>query len=510
MASNHSRSHKIATNTILLYVRMIFVTIINLFSVRLILKALGTEDYGIFTVIVGVVTMFQCLSNVLASATQRFYSINFGLKNKERLKKIFSTSVNLYFLISIIILIVGETVGVWFVNTFLNIPEHRIAAANWIFQFSILSFVSTLLSAPFLSSVIANEDMNIFTLINISDTLLKFIASIIVLFVGGDRLILYSAMLLAVSILTLIVYIVIARHRYEECHYIKVTDIELYKKIGSFSGWTLFGSMASVGMNQINTILINIFFGPITNAARAVAMQVNTAISSLSANFITAVRPSMISAYASGNHDFLNKIFNISNKFIFYCLLIILIPLFLRIDNVLYWWLGTEDKQIALFVRLIIIYAFILSLNNPISIVIQAIGKVKQYHLAVESFTLVCPVITYLLFKLNFEAQACFIAMIVSVVLSHIVRIICLTKYYLDFKIKEYLKSFLFPAIFITVFVVLIAVKINSLISNPIINIIALLISTTIVTLLLVFLIGLSREERQALRIIIKNKNYDQ
>ena len=508
MPPSHSKSNKIATNTVLLYIRMVFVTIINLFSVRLVLKALGSEDFGIFNVIVGVVTMFQCLSNVLASATQRFYSINIGLNNEKGLRDIFSTSVNLYILISVIIVIIGETLGVWFVNALLNIPEHRMTAANLIFQFSIISFISSLLSAPYLSSVIANEDIGIFSLINISDTLLKLIAAVITLFVKSDKLIFYSALLSAISLISLIAYMFIARHRYKECHYKKIYDRKLYKQIGSFSGWTLFGSLASVGMNQVNTILINIFFGPTTNAARAVAMQVNSAISSLSASFITAVRPSMISNYASNNHKYLNTIFNISNKFIFYCLLIVLTPIFLRINDVLCWWLGNIDKQTALFVRLIIIYAFILSLNNPISIIIQATGKVKQYHLSVEIFTLACPIITFILFTLNFKAEACFIIMIISVILSHFARLICLKKYYIDFKIQEYLKSFLIPSVFIACLVVFTEFKISTLISNPVINIITLFVSTAIITLLLVYVIGLSNEERKALLSFIKVKHY--
>lgn len=506
MTQNSSQSSKIAINTILLYARMVFVTVINLFSVRIVLKSLGTEDYGIFNVVVGIVTMFNCVSSVLATTTQRFYSIRIRLHETEKLREIFAASMNLYILMSVVVIILGESIGLWFLNTYLNIPPNRIIAANWIYQFSIFSFAFTLLYAPYLSSIIVNEDMGIFSLISIADCFLKLIAAIITLYVNYDRLISYCGMLLFISIIILITYHIIAKYKYKECRYKRVTNKSLYKQIGSFSLWTLVGSLASVGMNQVNTILINIFFGPITNASRAVAMQVNTAITSLSANFITAARPAMISTYASGDYEYLNRLFSLSNKFIYYFLLIILVPIFINAEYVLSWWLGTSQGQTTLFVRLIIIYAFILSLNNPISIIIQAIGRVKQYYLAVEIFTIACPVVTYFLFRSGYEASTSFVAMIFAVILSHIIRVICLKHYYHSFKIKTYFSNFLLPAMMISGIVIFINYKIFFLDINPIWRILAQFFISAVTTLVLTFFLGLSQQERKSILTLLKSK----
>ncbi len=335
MPDNSSNTNRIAKNTTLLYIRMMVVMTINLYSVRLVLNALGIEDYGIYNVIAGVTTMLSSVSSVLQTATQRYYSYSIGENALERLQKIFSTSIYIYVILSFIVIILGETIGLWFVNTQLVIPEERIKAVNWIYQFSIFSFVASIIQMPYSAAIIAHEDMGIFSLISVAECVLKVIVVLLILVIPLDRLIIYGAAIFLISILVLITYIFVGLNKYAECRYKKPTEKTLFKELISFSGWSLFGSVAGVGMSQVNTILVNIFFGPIVNAARAISFQFNMAVSSFVGSFILAIRTQMIKSYAEESYSYLNKIFYLSNKFIYYCLLMICIPLMFEMDTIL-------------------------------------------------------------------------------------------------------------------------------------------------------------------------------
>lgn len=489
-------SKRIAKNTTLLYIRMLVVMIINLYAVRLVLNALGVEDYGIYSVIAGVITMLYSVSSVLSSATQRFYSYSIGENTFEHLREIFSTSLYIYVVLSFIVLLIGETVGLWFINTQLVIPDDRIIAANWIYQFSIFSFIATIMQVPYSSAMIAHEDMGLFSIISTSETVLKLLSVFLIFIIPIDRLVVYGAMLFIISLIVLISYILVARDKYTECTYKKPTEKQLFRELISFSGWSFFGSLASVGMSQVNTIFVNIFFGPIVNAARAISFQFNMALTSFVNSFILAVRTPMIKSYAEESYLYLNKIFNISNKFIFYFLLMICLPLISEMDTVLSLWLTTNDEQTVLFSRLMVIYTLIMALNNPISIIIHATGHVKEYHLSVEIFTLLCMPITYVFFKLGFPAYSTYIIMIIAAVLAHTVRLICLKKFYKPFSYLEYIKTFVIPALVITTTVFFIVIFVHLNIDNMFVRLIAVTFASIISIMILAYLLGLSKAEK--------------
>lgn len=503
MPDNLSKTQRIAKNSTLLYVRMMFVMIINLYSVRLVLNALGAEDYGIYNVIAGVITMLNSVSSVLSTATQRYYSYSIGENTLERLRNIFSTSISIYVLFSLIVIILGETVGLWFINTQLVIPDERMNAANWIYQFSIFSFLFTILQIPYSAATLAHEDMGIFSLISAAESVLKMVAVLLILVIPLDRLIIYGAAILLISSLVLIAYIRVGYSKYAECRYKKPTERTLFKELLSFSGWSLFGSVAGVGMSQVNTILVNIFYGPIVNAARAISFQFNMVISSFVGSLIMAIRTPMVKSYAEESYLYLNKIFYLSNKFIYYCLLMICIPLIFEMDTILILWLKTTDAQTVLFSNLILVYALIMSLNNPISIIIQATGHVKQYHISVETFTLLCVPATFILFKLGFPAYSTYIVMIIAAVASHVIRLICLKKYYYPFSYSEYIKSFLLPAFATTIVTSLIIFLVHINIMNTSMRICAVVFLSVVCVFAFALLIGLSKTEKDVLKQLI-------
>jgi O-antigen/teichoic acid export membrane protein len=477
--------------------------IINLYTVRLVLQALGSVDYGINDVVAGVITMLMSISSVLSTATQRYYSYSIGINKLERLRDIFSTSINIYLYLSIFVFLFGETVGLWFVNTHLVIPADRMTAANWIYQFSILSFIFTFMQVPYSAATIAHEDMGIFALISTAECILKLLAALLIFVIPRDRLIVYGANLFLISSLVLLSYILVGYRKYAECRYQKQNDKTLFKELISFSGWSLFGSVAGVGMSQVITIFVNIFFGPLVNSARAISFQFNMALSSLTASFLMAVRPQMIKSYAEGSFLYLNKIFNLSNKVIYYSLLMVCLPLIFQMDTILLFWLKNTDLQTILFSRLILIYALIMALNNPISIIIQATGHVKEYHIPVETLTLLCVPATYIIFKLGYPAYTTYIVMIIAAILAHIVRLICLKKFYRSFSYSVYIKSFVLPAIAITGFATSCVFFINRITMSALLKLPALVFISVVSIGVLLILIGLSKTEKDDLKQLV-------
>lgn len=505
MSNISINTKRIAKNTTLLYIRMMIVMIINLYAVRLVLNALGVEDFGIYNVIAGVITMLYSVSSVLSSATQRFYSTSIGENAPVHLREIFSTSLYIYVILSVIVLIVGETIGLWFVNTQLVIPESRMNAANWIYQLSIFSFIASIMQVPFSAATIAHEDMGIFSLISTSETVLKLLSIFLIINIPLDRLVIYGATLFIISVMVLISYILIASKKYPECSYKKPTQKKLFKDLMLFSGWSFFGSIAGVGMSQVNTIFVNIFFGPVVNAARAISFQFNMALTSFVGSFILAVRTPMIKSYAEGSYLYLNKIFSISNKFIYYFLLMICIPLVIEMNTILNLWLTVNDSQTVLFSRLMVVYTLIMALNNPIAIIIHATGHVKEYHLPVETITLLCVPASYILYKLGYPAYSTYIVMIITAVVAHLVRLVCLKKYYKPFSYFDYFKSFIIPAFFITLATFFIIIFVHDSINGSFMRISAVVALSIICVAVQAYLFGLSKAEKDVINQIFVN-----
>ena len=470
--------------------------IINLFTVRFVFKSLGECDYGIYNVIAGVIIMFQSVSAVLSTSTQRYFAYSLGDSGANNLRDIFSVSLKIFIILSILIIFLSETLGIWFINKQLHIPDNRLFTANVVFQYSLLSLIVGLIQSPYLSLIIAHEDMNIYACVSLVDCFLKFLAAFMISYFPYDRLHLYGAVMFFIPLFTCLCYIGICRRKYSECKWKTVKDKNLYHSLLSFSGWHLFSSIASIGMNQIITFLVNIFFGVLVNAARGISLQISGAVGAFSNNFIMAIRPPMIKAYAERNFDYLNKLFHYSNKFVFYFMLIIVLPMYFEMETILSIWLNSCNEQTVLFSRLILIYALIVSLNNPISIIMQASGKIKEYFVPVEVFTIFCPIITYLLFILGFPAETSYYAMIGTICCSHVVRLICLKKYYPPFNLHQYIFSFFLPAVLVLLltFIEIYMMKLY-VTDNFVVTIFLSIISILVFTVL----VGLSKEERRLL-----------
>ncbi len=501
-----SNSRRIAKNTTFLYMRMLVVMLINIFSVRYVLKGLGVVDYGVFNVVAGLVTMFSSLSSIISSATLRFHSYAIGEGKEEKVSDVFTASLNIYAILAIVILIIGEAIGIWFINTQADIPIERMTAANWVFQFTMFTFVFGLLTAPFTSLIFAYERMSVFSVISVTECVLKFLLAYSLIFLSGDHLVFYGIGLLLIQSCVFLAYFFSSRRGGGKYHYKKHVGKSLYKQMLSFSGWTLFSSGASIGISQLVTMITNVFFGPIVNAARAIAFQINAAMNTFTGNIIVAIRPPMIKQYAEGDYVKVNRYFTFSNKAVFYSLLLMLLPIFFEMETVLHLWLGVDDVQTIMFCRLILIYALILSLNNPISIIVQATGNIRAYSTYVEIPTLLCFPATWILYALGCPAESAFYAMIGAILLSHIIRLVCLKHLFPVFSYRDYAFKFVMPAGIITLLASLVLYGITQWMSSGFLRLVLSLVTCVIVVGSLCYLFGLSKYEKQTVLSLVKSK----
>ena len=505
-SESYNKSKRIASNTLVLFVRMFLLTILNLYAVRLVLRGLGEEDYGIFNTIAGVVTLSSFLSGVMALSVQRFYSIALGLGNPKRMNDIFSVSMNILIVLSVILLILFETIGLWFIRTEIHIPPERMHATLWLFQFSLFSFICSIFQIPYTASIFAHEDMGAYAMISTVECILRVVVAWMIGKMIMDGLIFYGFGLVIVAILVLLLYAWYGSNHYEECHYRLVRQSPLYRRLLIFSGWTMFGSVANVGLIQGNIILLGVFFGPIINAAFGIALQINNAFQALCNSMVLPFRSAMMRAFAEKQFDYLDKLFSVSNKFVFYILLAVSLPILSEMVNILHIWLGDDINQdTVLFSRLIIIYIICLAMHNPITIIMQASGYVKEYHLPVESITLMCLPVTYILFRLGMPSYSVFFSMIGVCVIAHVVRLVCLCHYYKRFSILDYIVSFVIPSCVITIMSGLIAYTLHHHISDVYVELFSVILLMPLVVIVLAYLFGINRKEKELTKSFVIN-----
>lgn len=451
MLNQSSRPAKIAANTIVLFLRMFVLMVVNLYAVRLLLNGLGQTDYGLFNTVAGVVTSTFFLSSILAFSVQRFYSIALGEGDNERFSSIYSSSLNIAVFSSVVIILLLETVGVWFIMNFLSIPAARFDVTLSVYHYSVFTLVFTFLQVPFLAAIYAHEDMNIFSLISTIEAILRLTAAWIAGRVMMDGLLLYGILLFVISVLITSAYAIVAVRKYSCCHYVKIRDRSIYSQLLSFSGWYTFGTMANTGMNQGNTILLNVYFGPIANAAFAVASQIQNAFNSLCNSMVLPFRPAMIKAYAEGNHRYVCRLFYANNKVICFFMILTGFPIISEMDVILDLWLGTYDNSTLVFARLTVVSVMLIAFHNPISIIMHAMGKVMQYHLPVETTILLCCPITWILFHCGMPSHVLYYVIIGLVVAAHALRLLCIRKHYVHFSLYEYIVSFLVPSMYVVI-----------------------------------------------------------
>lgn len=431
---------RIAKNTIFLYFRMLLILFVGLYTSRVVLQTLGISDYGLYNVVGGVVTMFAFLNTTLTTSTQRFLNIELGSGNTERLKKVFSTALLLHTLLVVIVFLLAETVGLWFVENKLNVDAGRDNAVFWVYQFSIIAICVQIFQLPFMSTIIAHERMNVYAYVSIYEAIMKLFIVYVIQIVQYDKLILYGALFLFVQVSVALIYNYYCRKKFIEAKIKYQFDHSLFKEMLGFCGWNVIGCFASMCNGQGVNILFNLFFGSVANAARGIAFQVNGIVNQFANNFQIAIRPQVVKYYANQQLDEMAHLVFNSAKYSALLLLFLSVPIFVEIDYILHIWLGEYPSYAPSFIRIILFHSVVASMTSSVVMVVHASGRLKMVGITAGCVNLLLLPITYCLFKLGFSPET---ALLVNVCGSFCETFIelCWMKHYIDFPIKDFYKN---------------------------------------------------------------------
>lgn len=499
-----TKSKQIAKNTIVLYIRMILTMIITLFTSRIVLKELGFGDYGLYNVVGGVVALFAFLRSSMSSSTQRFLSYEMGKGNIENLRKTFSICFSTHLLIAGLLLLIAETIGFWFLNSYINIPVGREIAANYIYQFSVISLSISVISIPYTAAIISYEKMGYFAFLGVTDAILKLVIAYMIIISPFDKLVFYGFLMMLINLLNLLFNWIYCHIKYNATHYKFYWDKDAFKKVFSFSGWTIWGQLAVVGSNQGSNILVNMFFSVVANAAMGVGSQVNQALTGLVSNFQTAFKPQITKSYAEKDFDYLNNLSIYASKISFFLLFLVSLPVVVNINFVLSFWLGNVP-QYANSVCVIFIFASLCNaISAPLWMNVFSTGNIKAYQLGLSVAYIVELLLVYVIFKFGLPLE-CGVAM--KAALNFIVIFIRL--YYCkhsvpEFDVKKYMSKVVAPLLTISIIfysIAIFVIRFNdfyfSILSSIIIEILALVV---------IYYKGLDKGERHSAEHLITKK----
>lgn len=495
MADQLGNNKRIAKNTLLLYIRTIFLMIITLYTSRVILEQLGVDDYGIYNVVGGVVAMFSVISSALSSSISRFITFELGKGDIKRLTTIFSTSVNIQLGLSAIILLVGETVGLWFINYQMNIPADRLVSANWVLQCSLLTFCINLISVPYNSCIIAHEKMSAFAYISILEATLKLLICYMLIVSPIDKLIAYSLLMLFVAMLIRFVYGMYCTRNFEECKYRMCYEKEIVKEMTGFAGWSFFPNVAWIFNTQGVNVLINLFFGVALNAARGIASQVESAVMLFVRNFTTALNPQITKYYANGDKENMFLLMCRGTKFTYFLTLLMVLPLFLETEYVLKLWLKEVPTHTVIFVQLSIIGSIINNIGNTCYTACQATGNIKRFSIVVTTVGFLVFPLTWLGFKLGLPVESTYIIYILVYICVSIANML-MTRWLLQFPLSMFLRKALLPMVSTTVLSAILPVLLCIHMQSSFIRFLVTCIVSVLSTCVVIYITGLTQGEK--------------
>ena len=495
MADSSSKSKRIAKNTLLLYGRMLFLMIVSLYTSRVILNALGVEDYGIYNVVGGVVTMFTVLSGSLSTAISRFITFELGKGDKEKLNKIFSSSITIQAGIALIIIILAETVGLWFLNAKLVIPDDRMVAANWCYQFSIITFAINLISVPYNAAIIAHERMSAFAYISILEALGKLLVAWCIALNPIDRLIFYAAMIAVLAWTIRWVYARYCKKHFTECEYHFVYDKQLFKEMVGFAGWNFIGSSSGIIRDQGGNIILNLFCGPAVNAARGVAVKVSHTITGFVNNFMTALKPQITKSYASGDYDYMFRLIFRGSRLSFYILLLLSLPVLINTHYVLEIWLKIVPEHTVNFVRLILIDAHCECISHTLVVAMLATGNIRNYQIIVGGLQMLNLPIAYLCLYLGAPPES---VIIVAIVISQccLAARLYMLRGMIHLHVRHFLKHVYFNVIVVALLSSIIPLIVNQYLNEGFGSFVLVSTISLVCTVAVELFIGCPKEER--------------
>ncbi len=499
MTDQSSNNKRIAKNTAFLYIRMLFMLIVSLYTSRVVLDKLGVEDFGIYNAVGGVVSMFAFLNQAMVSSTQRYITYTLGKADKEELKKIFANSVLIHALISVFIIIIAETVGIWFLYHKMQIPIDRLSAVQWVFQFVVFSTVVLVMNAPYNAEIVAHERMKVFAYVSIIEVVLKLLIVFTLSIVSVDKLVVYAFLLFMIQCIIRCIYSFYCKRHFPETTYTLSWDKKIFKEMLSFASWNMLGGLSGVCCNHGLNILLNLFFGPAVNAARGIAMQVQSTVLLFANNFQMAMNPQITKYYARGEFDLMHNLVIRSSKFTFFLLLVLSLPLMIGANPILSLWLKEVPEWSVTFARIILIIIFVDVVANPLMISSAATGNVKVYQTVISLVMLSVLPIAYMVLKSGAAPSAVFVVHLIICIVAFIIRLyivapmIALSKW-------QYVKRALLPCFYVVVPSVILVGYLYSYMRYHTYTIIMWVIMSFIVILCFIYALGMTRQEKVVVR----------
>lgn len=505
--SVHTKTRRIAKNTVLLYLRSLISLFISLYTSRLILKGLGVDDYGVYGVVGGFVSMFTIVTGSLSGAISRFINFAMGKGEKEEMKNTFALSLVIMAILSLIVLFLTETFGIWYIHNRMNIPPGRETAAFWCFQFSVLATVSGFLTVSFTASIIAHEKMGVFAYIDVGEVILKFFIALLLTFSLGsvDKLILYAALLLLIALSKQMFSRVYAMRHFEECQIRWYWNKKMFLEMFTYAGWGFVGKTSGTFAGQGVTMVINVVFGPAVNAARSLAGTVNHAVSIFVNNFTMAINPQVTQSYAAGDHEYMKSLLLRGTKFTFYIMWLIALPLLMETEFVVNLWLEEVPMYTIVFVRLSLIGSSINTLHVIMSMGIRATGKIMWYQLLFSFTEFLQFIIAYALLHNGFTPEWCYYAGIFLAFVKVFISLF-LCKRLLCIPIHEFLKVSVWPLFIVTAISIVVPLLVFFNMPAGWLRFLITLVLCTLSSGLSIMYLGCTKPERQMLMNLVREK----
>lgn len=499
-----SNNKRIAKNTLLLYVRMLLMMFIGLYTSRVILDKLGEVDFGIYNVVGGFVTMFTVVSGAMTTATQRFLSFEIGKGKDGNVKGIFSTMIYIHLFLALIILLLGEGIGAWFLNTHMNFPAGRYDAANWVFQLSLLVFILNVINVPYNGALIAYEKMSAFAYFSIFDAIFKLAICYVITLTPFDKLIVYAVLMALIQVILLLMYFTYSKCHFKECRFTGKFNKEYGRNVGSFVSWNLIGSLSGIAKEQGVNVVLNMFFGPAVNAARGIAYQVLSKLNGFVTNFQMAMNPQIIKSYASAEFDNMYKLVFRGAKFSYLLLLTLSLPVVIEAPLILNLWLKEVPNYTVIFLRIAIFTALLNTLSNPLIVTMHATGKVRDYQIVVGGLSLLTLPIVWIALKMG---AAPYMAMVIAFAVElvcHFARLYMLVRS-IKFPMMRFLKDVTSKVYIITILSMILPVWAYVTIDLTLLRFVTVCLLSILSTIGMGFYLGFNPSDRLKIRTKVVN-----
>ena len=504
MSDNSSNNSRIAKNTLFLYLRMILVLVVSLYTTRVVLNALGVVDYGINNVVAGFVSMFAFLNTSMSNGIQRFYNFKLGSEGEESFTKVYNMALLIQGLLAIIVIILLETIGLWYLNHKMVIPIERMDTARWIYQFSVISLVLVIMQIPYSASIMAHERMDYYAYVSIIEVVLKLAFALWLPHVKHDKLFVYGCYSLGVGVLNFFLYFIYSKHHFKSLKLQKFFHKDLFKDMLSFSGWNIFGTFAYMLKNQGLNVLLNAFFGPVVNAARGVSGMIGTAIQGFQSNIVISFRPQIVQSYAEKNYSRVKSLMYSLSKISYVLLFMLSMPVIIELPYILKLWLGNIVPDYTIpFTTLMLVNMMISSLTTPVSQVVHATGKMKSFQIGTS--IVICSIIpiSWVCLKLGANPLSVYVVSLCMTCINQLVSLLLLKKIF-AYKIMDYLKKVIFPCFIVSFLSSLLTLGVHCIFRPSFVRLVIVAITGIGLSIFVSYLFALNKYEKELVKVFIR------